>query len=49
LSIGRVELESFIIGIFGTDQVAYAMLCSSLSAPALCPVGLEVGGLIGVV
>jgi hypothetical protein len=48
LRIGWVELESLLKGIFGTDQIAYAMLSCTLATPSLCPVWLDLGGLVGV-
>lgn len=42
-------LESGLVGIVGTYKVALSMKSSAFAAPALGPVGFDVGGLVGVV
>ena len=43
-----VELEALLVGVVGPEQVALAVECRSLAAPALGPVGLQLCRLLGI-
>ena len=47
-SIVRIDLEALLVSIVGAQQVTLAEERCALAAPALGPVGLDLGGLLGI-
>ena len=47
LELGIV-LQAGLVGIVGADEVTLAVQGGAFAAPALGPVGLDLGGLLGV-
>lgn len=41
-------LQTLLVGIVGSQQIALSVQSSTLAAPTLGPVGLDLGGLLGV-
>jgi hypothetical protein len=46
--VAGVMLQALLVGVVGAQQVALAPKRRALAAPALCPVGLDLGRLLGV-
>lgn len=49
LGIVRIQLQTGLVGVVRTDEVALSMEGGTLAAPALGPVRLECCGLVGIV
>lgn len=47
-SIVRIDLEALLVSIVGAQQVTLAEERCALAAPTLGPVGLDLGGLLGI-
>lgn len=48
MCVGSIVLQALLIGIVGTNKVTLTVEGGTLAAPALCPVRLNLCGLLGV-